>query len=136
MNILFLHFSIMWDIANTSRFMEKVNIYKIFLHHQLDFIPTWQSNSNPGWVTWKCMSNIFNTGVTIIIDSTVCPQFGHKYSIHWKETANGEEEKYLYLLSPKIQRACVFTLRFQHHHKMFSRIIKVLILAFYEKTIS
>ena len=32
----------------------------------MDFIPKWQSNSNAGWLTWKCMSNNFNSGVSII----------------------------------------------------------------------
>ena len=103
-------------------------MYLFTRYHRMDFISPGQSNSNAGWLTWECMSNIFKTGFIIIFDSLVCSQFGHTYSIHWKETTN-EEKNYnkgfvLTSAFPK-SKECVFTLRFQHHHKIFSFVIKI-----------
>ena len=74
----------------------------------MEFIPKWQSNSNAGWLTWKFMSNVVNTGFTIIIDSTVCPQFGRKYSKVRKEKANEKKIEGLYspLLSENPRSVC------------------------------
>ena len=83
-----------------------------FSFHWMDFFSTWQSNSNAEWLTWKWMSNIFKTGAIIIFDFLLCPQFRHKYSIHWKQTAKEERKKHnkwfcIPLTVPKIQRVCV-----------------------------